>query len=398
MEQMANHWGWQQAGLADYLPATAIDGRRVYANWMGVVFAIDLSTGKLQWRTAAFNVLDAQLNQLMYSQSADVRSYGISAGGGSVLAVAVAHDRINYHQEPARLICLDAANGSVRWTSEKVKSLSDWSFLGSPHLLDGSIHALAVPRQGRSELHMLVLAHDTGELQWQASLGTVTAKPTMYGRQVIPLPELLFDGGTLYVLGGGKLLAFDLHARTVRWAFSGEAAAGVSMEMMQTGVVVQSAPGGIFKSGDVLCFKDEGAQRLYALDVGRQEVLWSRAAGGELAMAGDAGPWILLSGHEILALERKTGRIGWYARLPAGTRAWSPLVTGDGIVVTTNRGLYRLELQSGKRTWIDRSVGVGSPAARLFPLARGLLVVTNEAIICHGLKPNGGGNVYQEEP
>ncbi len=62
---------------------------------------------------------------------ADLDRYEIAADGDRVFITGVNLDRLNYHQEPSRLICLAAADGKIAWSSS-VRLLAEWSALGRP--------------------------------------------------------------------------------------------------------------------------------------------------------------------------------------------------------------------------------------------------------------------------
>ena len=51
----ANGWAANMSGLRTAIPSTSTDGRRVYVNWLGIIFAADVNTGKLVWRSRAFS-------------------------------------------------------------------------------------------------------------------------------------------------------------------------------------------------------------------------------------------------------------------------------------------------------------------------------------------------------
>ena len=43
---------WESNSLSSVVPAVTIDGSKLFANYLGHIFALDLKSGKLLWRTA----------------------------------------------------------------------------------------------------------------------------------------------------------------------------------------------------------------------------------------------------------------------------------------------------------------------------------------------------------
>ncbi len=82
--------GWQMmAGqMTSCVPPTAVDARRLYVNWFGACFAVDLSTGKMLWRTNSFADLPQTLAQMpMQGQSTDFSDAAVTVAGDRVLFV-----------------------------------------------------------------------------------------------------------------------------------------------------------------------------------------------------------------------------------------------------------------------------------------------------------------------
>ena len=54
---------WRANPLRAAVPAVAIDGTRLFANYLGYVFAVDLAGGKMLWRSASFHHLEVSAMQ-----------------------------------------------------------------------------------------------------------------------------------------------------------------------------------------------------------------------------------------------------------------------------------------------------------------------------------------------
>ena len=133
-------WGGMASELTEILPSTAADDKRVYVNWMGSVFALDLITGKMLWRTNRFFDFGQNVQQVvMQGQSTGLSDGNIEVVGDRLLAIkAQQPDMRRAQMTSTRLIALAADTGKIIWTSERQgnKSLANWSFVGKP-LVDG---------------------------------------------------------------------------------------------------------------------------------------------------------------------------------------------------------------------------------------------------------------------
>src|SRR5262249_31940046 len=48
---------WEMTSFSGAVPAVAVEGQTLFANYLGHVFAVDLASGKMLWRSASFHNL-----------------------------------------------------------------------------------------------------------------------------------------------------------------------------------------------------------------------------------------------------------------------------------------------------------------------------------------------------
>ena len=216
----------------------------------------------------------------------------------------------------------------------------------------GALIALIAPVYlGERPVPMRVQALDpaTGALRWTASLGT----GDLYNDQVIT------SGGILALLtetggpgGLGKLMAFDLNTRTLRWTrpYGKEELAG-----------------GPVAAGPVIVLSEHGIYT--AFDDRTGAVRWARGGipGSVTAQAGP-GDSVLLSDllpqlgpaqhpvpasqlYGIAAFDAATGALRWRVKTVGG--ADEVAVLGNGMIVVGTSGPGRLTLlrANGQRAW-----------------------------------------------
>ena len=71
---------WQTNGLSAVVPAATVEGSKLFANFLGYIFSVNLTTGKLLWRSASFHhvKLFAMQNQ---GPPIDASRFAIAASG-----------------------------------------------------------------------------------------------------------------------------------------------------------------------------------------------------------------------------------------------------------------------------------------------------------------------------
>ena len=143
---------WYRSGMETYVPVWAADGERVYCNWFGLCFAVDIATGKLLWRTEKFTQMYERFGNIQ-QYSLDYDSFTIAAAEGVVLAVSVPADQLNNWQPQNRLIAYDAKTGERIYRS---RIGGGGSFVASPVAADGRLYLASeegdvfVVRSGRT--------------------------------------------------------------------------------------------------------------------------------------------------------------------------------------------------------------------------------------------------------
>ena len=207
-----------------------VDGSKLFANYLGYLFAMDLKSGKLLWRSAAFHHVEVPAMQNV-AQMTDTTRYAILASGEHVWSLSRDLKDGNF-QAPFVLTCCRSENGEVIWQS---KDLSDYAGLdlnGPPILAAGKIFIPATgpgnPQQGQGGMQQLVLAiqpHD-GKVIWKSEVGALrqdnrnrwwgmtTAEPEAQ-------PRLVYRAGAIYVeTHQGVFARLDADSRSARLGIS----------------------------------------------------------------------------------------------------------------------------------------------------------------------------------
>ena len=211
--------GWYYYGIAfgGTLPPAKVDDARAYVNFLGTVYAADLKTGKLLWRTAGFTgMADKAINFIQNAVGPD--RFALAVYGKNVYAVSRLVAANMSSNEGWRLTCMDGQTGKQKWSSDTLGGGLD--FVGEPYLYEGTLYALAVTG---GAMNLLALQPETGKQDWRLSIGTPRANTNFRGGMDFAMPVMVGAGGTLYVCtNNGALLAVNTGGRRLEWAFQNE--------------------------------------------------------------------------------------------------------------------------------------------------------------------------------
>ena len=334
-----NGWGVQMAPMVRVVPAAVTDGRRVYLNWYGIVWAVDAQTGKLVWWSSHFKKLAEKFNELTQWQ-VDARRFTIAMAGDSLLTISVNLDKLN-NQEPFRLTSIDPATGKRKWSTD-TGALQNWAFIGSPLVVESTIYITAHPKDSQ-DIHLLALGLD-GKLLFESKLGQPQIGNNWRGMPVYPLPLLQYSAGMLYVLtNNGAVIAFDTVARDIEWAFSYDKPFVQNQNYNQ--VEPADAPATAWLRDGLLYFKDRGTRYMYALDLGGPMLKWKRALGTDTALAGfdEKNFYLLTTGPDntsLSAVDFQTGAMLKSSKLPDANDNVRALIAGSSYLMFLSRGIF----------------------------------------------------------
>jgi outer membrane protein assembly factor BamB len=396
-----NGWGMQFGHMADAVAAVTTDGKRVFLNWYGIIWALDAETGKLLWWTDHFKKIGEKFNELAQWQ-VDENRFSLTVandaqGNETLLAVATNVDKLN-NQEPFRLISYDPATGKKKWSSD-TGPLNKWAFIGEPLIADaGTLFITAHPKENQ-EVHLLAVSLE-GKLLWETMLGQPVVGNNWRGMPMYPLPMLQYASGTVYVMtGNGAVLAIDAAAHTIEWAFTYERPMGV-MEMMQRfgwggyNMVQPAEPRGASWIADgVLYFKDRGGKMMFALDLGGPSLKWSRAVGADTTVVGqdERNFYLLTAGQDntwVSTVARDGLKMVKASKLPDAVDGVRPIGSGGSYFVFLSRGIFAVngtEPDVTKDTRAFRGADRDSLGGALIRVGDKLVSVSNLAVTAYTL-------------
>jgi len=123
---------WEANSLSFAVPRVAIEGSTLFANYLGHVFALDLKSGKMLWRSGSFHNLEvnAQSNQ---NRMIEPTRYAVLAAPGYVWSLGRDLKDMNMMAGPL-LICRRAETGDVIWQSKDIADYAGIELAGLPIL------------------------------------------------------------------------------------------------------------------------------------------------------------------------------------------------------------------------------------------------------------------------
>jgi outer membrane protein assembly factor BamB len=375
-------------------------------NYLSYLFALDMKSGKLLWRSAAFHHVEVPAMQNA-AQFMDTGRYAIIASGENLWTLARDIKDGNF-QAPFLLACRRAENGEVIWQSKDLSDYAQLDLNGPPILAAGKIFIPATgpgdPRQGQGGMQQLVLAiqpHD-GKVIWKAEVGLLRQdnRNRWWGynnQQADAQPRLVYRAGAVFVeTHQGVFARIDADSGVPDWGFAyqTDAVQGQSRFFFWGGYMqpAEPTPAGSLplSSGETFLLKGLQSTRLNAIDPNRMRVLWERpiSKGSRLLAADDRT--VYLGGAELSAIDLQNRKLLWATRVPGGCTTAQVLVRKDAIWQSTPRGVIELDPRSGDVRRIFRGKDLGSVGGDLILSDQLLLAVSNRTITAYPRKPGAG--------
>ena len=383
---------WEANSLSQAVPRATIEGQTLFANYLGHIFAVDLETGKLKWRSASFHNLD--INAMSdQARMIDSSRYAIVAAPGFVYGLGRDLKEMNPQQAQAHLICRRADNGEIVWQSKDFPDLATLNLVGLPILAKDTLLIAAksvgenngqdnLPRQS-----VLALRPHDGKLLWKTEVGTFreTQRNSYYGmRDTAPQPRLAFHAGAVYIdTHMGILARLDLESGHLDWGYGypTDPIKGqmlfFSSRMTQDPTPLGAAP---LTDGETLLIKGAKSDHITVLDPGRMAVVWDRPIAKSACPVGIDAQAVYLGGPDLEALDRADRSLRWSLPMPSGSEDGKVLVRPDGLWQFTPRGIFEVDAPTGRVRRIFRGDDTNASGGDLIVTDQWLLAISNQTI------------------
>lgn len=399
-EQELQQWKANPFSLA--VPGTATDGSRLFVNYLSHLFAVDLDTGKMLWRSAPFHDLNAAVSQNQ-GRIIDPTRYLIVAVGERVLSLERDLRDQNYNA-PYRLVCRRADSGDVVWQSTDLTEMANLDLIGPPLPVGDRVFVVArssmnqQPQQGPG-LFVLAIEPSDGTVIWKAEVGTLRQgqQRIYYGMPFQEAqPQLVHRGGAVFLdTHAGVLVRLDAETGDLAWgyAYETEPVSGTGGRVFFSSNRVPdpvTAAGRPVEVDGALVVKGAKSGRIAAIDPDRMILRWDRPMSQSARLLGAVGRSVILGGPEVDALDVDSQRLQWSIRLPGGSYDGRPIIRDDGIWHLTPRGIFELDPRTGRVRRIVRGDDTGSIGGDLLLTDRWLLAVSNRTISAYDRRLDGG--------
>lgn len=392
---------WEKTSYSGAVPAVTVEGPLLFANYLGHVFAVDLASGKMLWRSASFHNLEKATMQGQF-QMADTKRFAILAAAGRVWTLGRDVKDPNFRAEFG-LVCRRAENGDVIWQSSDLPDYSGMDFVGPPILehdtlyIAGKSSSSTGPSQdGQPRQYVLAIRPHDGKLLWKTEVGIFRESNPYYyyyAPQPSPQPRLIYRVGSIYIdTHNGILVRLDAESGRVDWGYgyptdpvqsSGRFIIFFDGMPQQAASTAESIP---LEVGDTILIKGVKSDRLCAIDPDRMKVVWDRPIAKSTRVVGVDDATVYLAGPELGALDLRTRSLRWTVPLPGGSYDGRLLVRRDGLWQFTPRGIFEIDPQTGQVRRIFRGQDAGSEGGDLILTDRWLLAISNQTISAYPRK------------
>jgi outer membrane protein assembly factor BamB/TolA-binding protein len=384
---------WEANTLSGAVPAVAIEGSTLYANYLGHVFALDLTSGKMLWRSASFHNLEINAMQGQ-ARMLDPKRFAILAAPGYVWSLGRDLKEVN-SQAPARLICRRAETGEVVWQSTDLPDYAGLDLVGLPILVRGTLYLAGKTTMNNNgqdntprQFALAIRPHD-GKVLWKTEVGMFREAQQFYYYAMpdtTPQPRLAYRAGSVYMdTHAGVLARLDAESGRLDWGYGypTEPVQGQSRFFFFGGMQNQAPTPSAeppLQDGDALLVKGAKADRICAVDPDRMKVLWDRPIAKTSRLLGVDDRTVYLGGPDLGALDRKTRALRWSTPMPGGSEDSRVLLRPDGLWQLTPRGIFEVDPGSGRVRRIFRGEDVGASGGDLILTDRWLLAISNRTI------------------
>ena len=377
---------YYQSGLGTMVPNYDTDGERVYLNWMGIVFAVDVQTGKLLWRTESFDKLHPHFATMQQGR-VNLSQYGIQIVGDRVLTTALGLDRLNYWQPAIPLTSWNAKTGEKQWSVGGEQN-GNISYLGQFYPWKGGLLVVThAQQQAAMTLNSVNLS--SGASDWSMPLGTFHQQNNPYtGGTTFSLPEFAEVGRQLCVMNNsGAVLQVSPAEKKVDGQFVlYEAKQTTDMQNYYYGN--ESLPeekrlhtrGRMLMRDGLLFLKEVGKSEMFCVDVQTQKVIWKRPTISSAMIVDVDDQFVYLMNSELAAYDRTTGKLQWSLILPVSGGGLSLVSSGDSVFVATRRGIFEIGRQTGRVVRIVRTTETDSDGISMRVIGQHLVTVSNSAV------------------
>ncbi len=353
---------WESNALSAVVPATTIDGSTLYVNYLGYIFAVDLKTGKMLWRSASFHHLEV-LGVAAIRPQVDTSRFAIAARANTSGCLARDMKDQNFFA-PFQLICRRADNGEIVWKSPDLPDyapVSTWSACRS--WPTASCSSRPRPRQTRCKVRAC-----RSSSCWRSSptMGKSSGRPrsARFARAsntsstacatTSPQPRLVYRAGAVYARHarrragparrriGRTRLGLRLQDRPV----SDRDIASFITQAQEP----QATGGNPLESGEAFLVKGMQSERLYAVEPNRMKVLWERPITKASRLLGVDDSAVYLGGAELSAVDLEDrGKLLWATRVPGGSMEGRVLVAARRPLAADVPRHLRARSQVGRR-------------------------------------------------
>ncbi len=386
---------WESNSLSALIPASSVDGSTLYVNYLGHIFALDLKTGKMLWRSASFHNIEFFTQQNM-ARMVDTSRFAILASGEFVWVLARDMKDQNFFA-PFQLVCRRADNGEVVWKSPDLPDYAQFDLVGLPLLADGKLFVAAKTqanpqmRQGLQQQILLAIQPHDGKVLWKTDVGTFRQGQRFYYyymQDTSPQPRLVYRAGAIYLdTHVGVLARLDAETGSFDWGY------GYKTDPFNSGSRFffyydtpkdpQALGGPPLQTGESLLVKGMQSDRLCSIEPSSMKVLWERPITKSTRLLGADDRAVYLGGEELSAVDLKTRTLLWATRVPGASLDSKVLVRHDGIWQLTPRGIFEIDPKSGDVRRIFRGKDLGAAGGDLLLTDRWLLAVSNRTITAY---------------
>ena len=367
-----------------YVPVHGcIDESSIYFHNWKETFSVDLSTGKMRWRTGRY--LETQYHPAAYLPAIKVRP---EFTGYPQAVTTVAGRRVFARQISTpgdfsfpvfHIEARDALNGGLLWSSESLKQLRGLSAVSPPAVTAGKVYAIYRNLVDADVIYAAAFQVSTGRFLWrkqilrgQAALPRSDQRIRMDNHLAIPS---IFAGNLYLQTDAGAIACLDAASGRIRWLSIYDRAVFDAHRPDQLARMMSRRPAGrIIVGQDTLFVAPRDALKVLCIRRKNGAIRWQRDLAVSrllvgLAKSDDKIDRLIIQGTGLDCVNAKSGEAlwNWFPNPEAGPIRGEAALGEKEVYVPSKNGICRIDIQSGMarvfQTW--QQLGSTEPLGNL---------------------------------